>query len=347
MKNNKLAYLLIGILVIWCIILTSMVNKNTSETDEIVNEYNVVGISTDLTKIVEEKKDAIVTVGCNGIVSTGFVYKQNGEDIYVLTSYHGVSSGGIINVRFSSGFNATGEIIGQDLYLDLAVVTIKSPYEVNALNLVDASALKSGEFVISIGTPISLEYDQSVELGMVSNNIRTIENSITVDETEEKYYLDVIQLSANLKPGYSGSPIINMQGDVVGMTTMSLVDGYNFAVDANEIKIVADKIINEEKVNKNQLGVKGTYIEDMPLFEKSNLNLSVDTIYGLFVDKVMENSIASNAGLKYGDVVLSINDVEIHNINDYLNIAYSETDSFEFEFIRDSQVNNSKVEIND
>lgn len=347
MKNNRLIYVLIVILAIWCIILTTTLNNTTSSEKEIISEYNITGISTDFTKIVDNTYSSIVTISNNGNYSTGFIYKQIDNNIYVLTSYHGVGETTNCGVNFASGYSSVGELVGYDVFLDLAVLRIESPYTVETLNLVDCSQLNSGEFVISIGTPISLEFAQSVEMGMISNSIRTIENSISVQEENHNYYLDVIQLSSNLKPGYSGSPVINMNGEVIGMTTMSLDEHFNFAVTSNEVKIVADKIINGNEVNKHQLGIKGTYIKDMPLFEKSNLNLSVDTIYGLYVNRIMENSICGTGDIKVGDVILNINGTDINNINDYLSVAYSETDSFEFEILRANENIKIKVDLND
>lgn len=347
MKNNRLIYVLIVILAIWCIILTTTINKTTVSENDTVSEYNITGISTDFTKIIDDKKSSIVSVIGNGNVSTGFIYKQDGNDIYILCSYHGIADSMGISVYFASGYNTNAELVGSDIYLDLAVLKIESPYDVDTLILADSSDLNSGEFVISIGTPVSLEYSQSIELGMVSSQIRTIENSITVEDVTNNYYLDVIQLSSNLKPGYSGSPVINMNGDVIGMCTMSLDDRFNFAIVSNEIKVVADKLISGEEVNKNIFGIKGTYIKDMPLFEKSNLNLSVDTIGGLYVNKVLDSSICQKAEIKNGDVILSINGIAINNINDYLSVSYNKADSFEFEVLRENETIKTKVDLND
>lgn len=349
MKNNRLIYMLLVILTIWCIFLTvvSFGEDKQTENNININEYNVNGFSTDLTKIVEEKKGSIVSISANSNVSTGFIYKQEGDTVYVLTCYHGIADVNSVYVCFESGFNINANVVGKNIYADLAVLSVNIPYDVEPLELGDASLVHSGEFIISIGTPTSLEYSNSVELGMISNNIRTIENNILVGEENIIYYLDVLQLSSNLKPGYSGSPVLNMNGDVIGMTTMSLDDRFNFAITANEIKIIADKIISNEQVKKYQLGIKGSYINEMPLFERTNLNLPVDVTYGLYVNKLMDNSIALTAGVKNSDIILTINGIKLNNINDYLAVVYSETDTLEFEVFRNGEIATFKVTIND
>lgn len=348
MKNNRLVYILIAILVIWCISLTVItVNLDKKETQEIVNEYNVTGFSTDFTRIIDEKKASIVTISANGNISTGFVYKQEGETVYIITSYHGIADANSIYVNFENGTNTNATLIGKNIYADIAVVSITTPYDIEPLVLADADVVNSGEFVISIGTPVSAEYSNSVEIGMISNNIRTIENDISVNEEKIVYYLDVLQLSSNLKPGYSGSPVLNMNGEVIGIATMSLDDRFNFAITSNEAKIIADKLIANETIKKYQLGIKGSYIKDMPLYERTNLNLPVDVTYGLYVNKLMDNSVGNTAGIKSNDVILEINGTKLNSINDYLNVVYSETESLEFVLFRNGETIVSKVEIND
>lgn len=348
MKNNRLTYILIIILTIWCVALSvNAFSSNKNEVKQVVNNVEINGISTDLTNVVDAHKNSIVTINANGITSSGFVYSQVEDSIYVLTSYHGVADASSIYVGFANSLNLNANLVGKNLYADLAVLEVKSPYDVEPLKFADIVESKSGEFVISIGTPKSHDYSQSVELGMISNPRRTIENSITVDDVKTNYYIDVVQLSSNLIPGYSGSPIINMNGEVIGMNTMSLDDNINFAVTGNEIKIIADKIINNEPVKKYQLGIKGSYINEMPLFERSNLNLPVDVTNGLYIERLTDSAIGFATGLRNGDIILSINDISINNINDYLKVCYTQTDAFNFNIYRDGETLSIRIEIND
>lgn len=348
MKNNKLLYLLIGLLVIWLIVLTSFVfNKNDSNSNtQIVNEYKIDGFSTDFTEIIENNKTSVVSINCNGAISSGFVYKQDGNKVYILTAYHGLN-GGVISVSFNNVFNAYASLVGYDKYSDLAVIEVESEYTINPLLLADSSILKDGEFVVCIGTPTSFEYAGSVELGMISSDTRVIENSITVDNVTSDYYLDVIQLSANLKPGYSGSPVLNMNGEVIGMVTMSLEDNINFALTANEISIIADNIISENGYGKYQTGIKGLFVSTLPIYVKSSLNLPIDLLSGLYVEKVLNGSIANLADIVTGDIILSINGVEMTNLNSYLNVLYTKAELLEFKVLREGNTLTFTVHIND
>lgn len=339
MKNNSIVIILLVIVLIWLSALTFSMNKKEEiAKNEKIDEYNVSGFSTDFTKIIDEVKSSVVTVNADNTISSGFAYKQIEDKLYVITTYHGVSGAAYITVTFDSAYSCQGEVIGYDVFNDLALIELTFPYDLKIAKLGDAALLKMGEFVINIGTPNSVQYRNSAELGMVSNNMVDVENSIDYEEQHYAYNMNLIVLSNNLKQGYSGSPIFNMAGEVVGISLMK-EDNANisFALTINEAKIIADKLIEENKVNKLNLGIKGTFIKNLQNYEKSYLNLNVEIINGLYVNKVNENSFASSTGIKQGDVILTINGIEVNDINGYLNVLYSDEVSYLFNIIRDNE----------
>ena len=330
---------MISLIVIWLAVLSFSLPKNSSDNPSTnINKYNVSGFSTYFTKVVDEDVSGTVTINADGTILSGFAYRQDGDTVYILTAYHGIAGANSISVTFASTYTVNATAAGYDFRSDLAVLKVESPYEVKTLKMGDSTLLSQGEFVISIGTPGSMDYALSAELGMVSKGIVTIDNTIAHNGERYNYYLDVVQLSSNLPKGYSGSPVLNMNGEVVGMNTMDLDGELNFALTANEARIVADRIISGQDVSKNIFGVKGTYIKDMMNYEKSNLNLDIEVISGLYVQRVKENSPALMAGVRTGDVITKINDVSINGLDDMLNVAYMENDDVVFEVIRGGQI---------
>jgi serine protease Do len=339
MKNNRLLYILIIILAAWCVILSSQVSRLQSREDtSIINQYEVNGFSTDFTQIIDETRSKVVTISADGNVLSGFVYRQDGDAVYILSAYHGVSNVNNINVTFGNSYTVNGELIGHDIFTDLAVIRIRTPYLIEAVRTGDAAMLKKGEFVICIGTPLSLDYEGSVELAMISAAPIQIENSIVVEEERYNYFLNMIQLDTNLLAGYSGSPLINMNGEVVGINTMSYNGSLVFSLTINEAKIIADQLISDSLVQRRFFGVKGTYLKDMYNYEKSNLNLSLETLNGLYVSRTRENGMAYGAGIRNGDVITKIDGEEISDLNSYLRSVYSPLDTATFEFIRNGEV---------
>ena len=339
MKNNRLIYLLIVILVIWLgFVSREAFSRKNSNSESIINQYNVTGFSTDFTRVVEEADPSIVAVNADGTISSGFVYAQNNDEAYILTSYHGVSAANNINISFASSYSQKGELVGYDIYLDLAVLKVTTPYEMKKIQPGDATLLNKGEFVICIGTPSSMDYAGSVELGMISLKHLVVENTVMTNDDRLTYYLDLIELSSFLQNGYSVSPIINMNGEFVGMVTMNISNNSVFAVTANELHKVADKIIAHEEVVRNDLGIKGTYISEMYGFEKNNLNIPIDTLSGIYVSRIREGSLAYEAGIRSGDIIVSINGKEINGLNDYFDALYfNDNDDMTFEFIHNSE----------
>ena len=336
MKNNRLVYILILILSVWLMILSFRPSGSVSR-QEVINEYNVSGFSTDFTKVVENSSSSFVSISADGTVLSGFIYRQEGDKVYLLSAYHGISDAGNITVVFGSSYSVNAAVTGYDIYTDLAVLELECPYQVTPVRMGDATLLKKGEFVICIGTPVSLDYAGSVQLGMIADERMTVENSISVDYQRLDYCLDVIELSSELIPGYSGAPLLNMNGEVAGMVTMSLNDEICFALTANEIRTVADRIIAAQDGVKANFGIKGVYIKEMPNYEKSNLNLDIQTISGLYVQRILDDSLAYAAGVKPGDVVVKINDVVLDGLNDYLQVSYQPYETYSFELLRNGE----------
>lgn len=338
MKKNRLMVLVVVILVIWNVILTSIIvtnkkEENSNQTN--VNEVTVTGFSTDLTKVIEQSKSSVVVVETNNALSSGIIYGTNENSIYVVTTCHGVADASIINVVFASGASYEATLVGQDVYADIAVLEVKTNVVVNPIKLGNSDLLNDGEFLVAIGTPKNSQYSFSNDLAIVSSKLRTISNSITYDDKQYEYYEDVIQLSSNVAEGYSGAPVLNMEGEVQGLIIMK-DDVAVFALPINEVRIVADNIINEVAYAKTRFGFKGQVVSGLETYEKNQLNIPLDINYGLYISLIRVNSIAANAGLRVGDVVLSINGNSINSYTDLLKIAYSENKEFSFEVVRNN-----------
>lgn len=337
MRKNLLITI-IAILVIWLIILSVILFENNSKTNTTseINEYNVTGFSTDFTKVVEANKSSIVSLNQNEVYSTGFIYKQVDNHVYIISSYHGVSESEDVSIEFNSGVIATGKVIGQDLFADVAIIDCEFNYDVKTLHIGDATLLNDGEFILSIGTNSSKEYDFSTAFGMISYGYREIENSVSFEEEDYDYYLGVIQLSGDFTNGYSGAPVLNMNGDVVGMITME-DEGKTFAVTINEIEKIAEKIINNEEYTRISFGLYGRFVSSLENYEISNLNIGLEVTNGYYVINLKVPSLANNIGILRGDIITKINDVDINNFDDVLDVIYSNANEFNVTLIRNNE----------
>lgn len=337
MKKNLLITIIV-ILILWLIVLSVIMGetKRNNTTKNEINEYNVTGFSTDFTKIVDEDKSSVVSLNQNETYSTGFIYNQMDNKVYIITSFHGVSESEEVNVYFNSGVSVVGRAIGHDSFADVAVIECEFDFDVKPFVIGDSTLLNDGEFVLSIGTSSSLDYDFSTAFGMISSNYREIENNITFDEEDYTYYLGVIQLSGDFTNGYSGAPVINMNGEVVGMITME-DDDRTFAITINEIEKIFNKIINDEEYTRVDFGLKGKYVSNLESYELTGLNIGLEVTSGYYVSDLKVSSFGSNAGVVRGDVIVKINNTEIHDFNDFLDIIYSDEKEFNIEVIRNGE----------
>lgn len=338
MRRNVLI-VIISILVIWLIILSVIISENlkkVSSNNSIVNEYKVSGFSTDLSDVVEENKSKIVAIEQDGVFSSGFIYKKENDNVYLLTCFHGVSSSNSATVYFNNGLKVSGNVIGHDIFTDLAMVECYFPYEVETMEFGDSDLLKSGEFTLSIGTNSDLDYDFSTCFGMVSSKYREVSNSITFNEDSYNYVLGTIQLTGNFTNGYSGAPLFNMNGEAIGIITMK-DDDITLALTINEAKIVADNLFAKQAINRLDLGIKGKFICDLENYETNSLNIPIDVTSGYYVSDVTTSGLANNIGLLRGDVIREINDIKIDTYKDLLNVIYGDFSEINVLVVRNNE----------
>ena len=213
--------------------------ENFVEVQNITYIFN----DTSLSEIYKEVKDSIVVI--SGFVSyqtyfrtwyyevegSGFIYEFN-EEMVVITNNHVISDVSDLVVTFSNGNSYLGELIGSDPYSDLAVLSVDAPIdEFKPLDIISSSNLEVGDPVIAIGNPMGL--DSTMTTGIVSQIGRTIEESLAGSFP----IANIIQTNVAINPGNSGGPLLNYQGEVVGISTAIIEDseGLGFTIPSNAI----------------------------------------------------------------------------------------------------------------
>ncbi len=241
-------------------------------------------------------------------LGSGFVVEYGGRK-YILTNYHVVENATSIVVTAQSGDSWSAQVVGTDELLDLAVLSVDG-MNLPAAPLGDSDALEIGDWVIAIGNPLG--FSHTVTLGIVSALNRDVPKP-----DGSGYYRRMIQTDAAINPGNSGGPLVNAYGEVVGMNTLIArqtssgiaVEGINFAVPINEIKLALAQIVEKGRVTRAWLGV---YIQDViPGMERQ-----LGVREGALVTEVVANSPAAKAGIKSGDVIVQVDEQRIKNSND-------------------------------
>ena len=336
MRKNVIICLF-SITFIWLLIVSSItISNNNNNNNTNIEEVRVTGFSTDFSEVIKNIKSSMVAVEQNGKVSSGFIYKKKDDLVYVATSFHGISESENVNVTFNNGVKVNGKVYGNDLFADVALLECDFPFDVQELKFGDSTLLKDGEFVLSIGTNNSMDYAFSNKFGMVSKNYQEIKNQISFNEENYEYYLGLIQLSGDFTSGYSGAPVLNMNGELVGSILMQ-DDDITFALTGDELKTVLDCLYNNLSYRRVNFGFKGKYIKDLKNYEVNSLNINVDLSDGYYVSEVLPFSFASKIGILKADVITKINDVKLVDSNSLLSLMYSEELNFTFEIIRNGE----------
>jgi serine protease Do len=243
---------------------------------------------------------------------SGFVFSSEdgllSDKSYILTNYHVVEGAEKINVKFQDGREFTAEIKGVDPKSDVAVIEI----DVGGLPVLkwgDSSALEVGEWVLAMGNPFGLSHTLTV--GVVSAKGRT---SLGISD-----YEDFIQTDAAINPGNSGGPLVNLDGEVIGVNTaiLSRSGGYmgaGFAIPSNLARSIAQQLIDNGEVVRGYLGVV-----IQRLTAELAQSFDIEQTQGILVAQVTENSPADKAELETGDVIVSYKGKPVKDIGDFRN----------------------------
>ena len=228
---------------------------------------------------------------------SGFIVTQDG---YILTNNHVVGNANKIDVTLSDGRKFKAELIGSDVETDIAVIKIDAGNLPPAVLARDSDDLEQGDWVLAIGSPFGLQ--QTLTAGIVSATGR---------EFRESTYNHYIQTDASINPGNSGGPLVNMQGEVVGINTMILTGspfnqgniGIGFAIASNTARDVFKKLVRDGRVSRGYLGVSVANLDEAKAHA-----LKLEPNAGVFVGEVPDpDSPAGKAGIQPKDVITAFN----------------------------------------
>src|SRR5699024_3015059 len=220
------------------------------------------------------------------------------------------------------------EILGSDVFTDLAVLRADAENIDDAIELGTSEDLKVGEPVIAIGNPLGLMFSGSVTQGVISGKQRTIPQDFNQDGRAD-WQAEVIQTDAAINPGNSGGALINTEGQLIGINSMKInqaaVEGIGFAIPMDTAGPIIDELEKTGEVKRPYLGVEIYSLDEVPQTEwKNTLNLPKEVEGGVYVWSVEPLSPADQVGLERLDVITELDGEEIMNMIDLRKILYQE-----------------------
>jgi serine protease Do len=263
-------------------------------------------------------------------LGSGFIIDEDG---YVVTNNHVIENADQIKVKLKDESEFDAAIVGRDPNTDIALLKIESDQKFATVKLGDSEALQVGQWVVAIGSPFGLE--QTVTAGIVSAKGRVIGSGP---------YDDFIQTDASINPGNSGGPLLNMQGQVVGINTAIVAtgQGIGFAIPINLARDIIVALKEEGEVTRGWLGVA---IQDLSPEMAEYYNL--ESKKGVFVADVFEGDPADQAGIQPKDIILSVNDEKIETSRQLTSIIAKipVNDSAKIAILRNGKEKTVKVKI--
>ena len=262
----------------------------------------------DATQVYEKTSQATVRISNGeGVVGSGFIYDN---EVHVVTAYHVIEPLSEIYVILPDGRVYTAAVNGSCPYSDVAVLTLDGKLDVEPVTLADSAKVQIGEPVAVIGNPFDLE--ETITTGIISQVNRQAEIEYN---TQTRWVSNLIQLDAAVNYGNSGCPLLNSEGEVIGLVIARIEpgegDGIYYAVSSNKVQRVVTSLITEGFFDYPWLGIG---ITNLTPHTVQTLNL--DTANGVLVERVQAMGPVALAGIKVDDIIIAIDGFVIRNVAD-------------------------------
>ena len=257
---------------------------------------------------------------------SGVIYKKNDKDAYLVTNTHVINGASKVDIRLADGTKVPGEIVGSDTFSDIAVVKISSEKVTTVAEFGDSSQLSVGETAIAIGSPLGSEYANTVTQGIISSLNRNVSLK---SEDGQAISTKAIQTDTAINPGNSGGPLVNIQGQVIGITSSKIasnggtsVEGLGFAIPSNDAQNIIKQLESNGKVTRPALGIQMVNLSNVGASDLRKLNIPSSLTSGVVVRSV-QNNMPANGHLQKYDVITKVDDKEIASSTDLQHALYN------------------------
>ena len=347
--------------------------QNTSPTNTTTVSKTAVKNENSTTQAVDKVKDAVVSVitysansqnSLFGSAETdtdtntdqvssegsGVIYKKEGNFAYLVTNTHVISGAKKVDIRLADGTKVPGEIVGSDTYSDIAVVKIAADKVTTVAEFGDSDQLTVGETAIAIGSPLGSEYANTVTQGIVSSLNRNVSLK---SEDGQAISTKAIQTDTAINPGNSGGPLINIQGQVIGITSSKIatnggtsVEGLGFAIPSNDAINIIKQLEKNGKVTRPALGIQMVNLSNLSSTDLQRLNVPSSVTAGVVVRSV-QTSMPANGHLQKYDVITKVDDKTISSTTELQSALYSHSigDSMTITYYRNGKEETTTIKL--
>lgn len=331
--------------------------KITTETTEVVKKVSdsVVGVvniqSTSNNLIfggmIHQQESTELEAG----IGSGVIYKKEGNYAYIVTNHHVVSGASKLDVSLSDGTRVEAELIGSDVYTDLAVLRIPADNITAVATFGSSAQVQVGEPSIAIGNPLDLTFSGTVTQGIISGVERTIDVDLDDNGTYD-WQVEVLQTDAAINPGNSGGALVNLNGEVIGINSMKInqtsVEGIGFSIPIDIAKPIIESIEKNGEVIRPYMGIELRSVAELNQYQQQTiLKLPESVTDGIAVVNVVQNSPAEKAGLQAYDVIYEMDGTTVDTIIDLRKVLYNHQvgDEITIKYYREGKQASTKIKL--
>ena len=283
---------------------------------------------------------------------TGFVYDKDEKYGYVLTNAHVVAGATNINGILSNNNTTVLTLLGYDSYTDLAVLRMNAKDVLQVASIGKSENIKIGNTVFTVGSPLGSNYAGTVTKGILSGKDRMIETSSSTNSySNESYIVKVLQTDAAISPGNSGGPLVNLAGDVIGITSLKLVDtqveGMGFAIPIEDAMNYVDTLAQGKEIQRPIIGVQLLDLTNKFMLSRYGIDVDSKVDSGVILVKTTDGYPASEAGLKDGDIITSVAGETVKTVSEFKYQLYKHNigDTIEVTYYRNGKKNTTKIKL--
>lgn len=293
----------------------SVINYQTQSSDSLSSIFGNI-----------ESSDELAVAG----EGSGVIYKKDGDTAYIVTNNHVISGAEKIDILLASGEKLSGELVGADTYSDIAVIKIAADKVTTIAEFANSDTIKVGETAIAIGSPLGSVYANTVTQGIISSLSRTVTSQT---EDGQTISTNAIQTDTAINPGNSGGPLINIQGQVIGINSSKItsssvsssgvaVEGMGFAIPSNDVVQIINQLETNGKVTRPALGVQMVNLTDLSTSQLEKAGLAnTDLTSGVLIVSTQPGLPADGKFEPY-DVIIEIDGETIENKSDLQSELY-------------------------
>ena len=293
----------------------SVINYQTQSSDSLSSIFGNI-----------ESSDELAVAG----EGSGVIYKKDGDTAYIFTNNHVISGAEKIDILLASGEKLSGELVGADTYSDIAVIKIAADKVTTIAEFANSDTIKVGETAIAIGSPLGSVYANTVTQGIISSLSRTVTSQT---EDGQTISTNAIQTDAAINPGNSGGPLINIQGQVIGINSSKItsssvsssgvaIEGMGFAIPSNDVVQIINQLETNGKVTRPALGVQMVNLTDLSTSQLEKAGLAnTDLTSGVLIVST-QSGLPADGKFEPYDVIIEIDGETIENKSDLQSELY-------------------------